>query len=93
MQSSARGWQRAFDEPIVLPRGQKLVTLHDAATYITKLPKKESAWARRDQGADASCRIRRANDDGADRYDARPQPPWIAEEVLVKAFHPHETPD
>ena len=43
MQSSARGWRRAFDEPIVLPRGQKLVTLHGAATYITKLPKEESA--------------------------------------------------
>jgi hypothetical protein len=43
VQASARGWQRAFDEPIVLPSGQNLVTLHDAATYITKLPKKESA--------------------------------------------------
>ena len=41
MQVSARGWQRAFDEPIVLPGGKKLVTLHDAATYITKLPKRE----------------------------------------------------
>ena len=38
---SVRGWQRAFDEPIVLPGGKKLVTLHDAATYITKLPKRE----------------------------------------------------
>jgi hypothetical protein len=31
-----RGWSREFDEPI------KLVTLRDAATYITKLPKEES---------------------------------------------------
>jgi len=38
---NARGWQRAFDEPIVLSRARKLVTLHDAATYITELPKRE----------------------------------------------------
>jgi hypothetical protein len=38
-----RGWQRAFDDPIRLPEGRTLVTLHDAATYITGLPKKEAA--------------------------------------------------
>jgi hypothetical protein len=38
-----RGWQRAFDDPIQLPDGRTLVTLHDAATYITGLPKKEAA--------------------------------------------------
>jgi hypothetical protein len=36
-----RGWKRAFDEPIPLPRGRELVTLKDAGTYITKLPKTE----------------------------------------------------
>jgi hypothetical protein len=30
-------------KPIELPSGRKLVTLKDAATYITALPKKESA--------------------------------------------------
>ncbi|MEH2616098.1 hypothetical protein [Bradyrhizobium sp. AZCC 1620] len=30
-----RGWQRDFDDPIQLPDGRTLVTLHDAATYIT----------------------------------------------------------
>ena len=42
-----RGWKRAFDEPIPLPRGRELVTLKDAGTYITKLPKAEheaSEW-------------------------------------------------
>jgi hypothetical protein len=34
-------WQRAFDDPIPLPNGRKLISLHDAATYITKLPKTE----------------------------------------------------
>jgi len=37
-----RGWQRAFDDPIQLPGGRTLVTLHDAATYIAGLPKKEA---------------------------------------------------
>jgi hypothetical protein len=34
-------WQRHFDDPIPLPRGRQLVTLRDAAEYITKLPKAE----------------------------------------------------
>lgn len=45
---TAKGWSRKFDEPIPLPKppgqrpsgkGRKLVTLKDAGTYITKLPK------------------------------------------------------
>jgi hypothetical protein len=37
-----RGWKRAFDEPIVLlPDGREVITLEDAGTYITKLPKAE----------------------------------------------------
>ncbi len=35
------GWRRKFEDPIGLPDGRKLVTLHDAATYITELPKAE----------------------------------------------------
>ncbi len=34
-------WSRRFDEPIPLPKGEPLVTLRDAANYITKLPKSE----------------------------------------------------
>jgi hypothetical protein len=34
-------WSREFDEPISLPKGKTLVTLRDAALYITKLPKAE----------------------------------------------------
>jgi hypothetical protein len=34
-------WSRKFDDPIPLPRGRQLVTLKEAATYITKLPKAE----------------------------------------------------
>ena len=43
--SSARGWKRSFDDPIPLPRGRHLVTLEDAGTYITKLPKAEHETA------------------------------------------------
>jgi hypothetical protein len=35
------GWARKFNEPIPLPKGKPLITLRDAATYITKLPKAE----------------------------------------------------
>jgi len=34
-------WSTPFDEPIALPNGKTLVTLKDAADYITKLPKAE----------------------------------------------------
>ena len=34
-----RGWKRSFDDPILLPGGRQLVTLRNAANYITKLPK------------------------------------------------------
>ena len=37
------GWRRPFDDPIPLPRSRELVTLTDAGTYITKLPKAEHA--------------------------------------------------
>jgi hypothetical protein len=34
-------WTREFEDPIILPNGRKLVTLRDAANYITELPKAE----------------------------------------------------
>jgi hypothetical protein len=36
-----RGWKRQFHDLIPLPRGRRLVTLEDAGSYITKLPKAE----------------------------------------------------
>jgi hypothetical protein len=44
---AAKGWSPPFDDPIPLPRGRKLVSLQDAASYIMKLPKPEqnlSEW-------------------------------------------------
>ena len=34
-------WDQRFFEPIPLPKGKLLVTLRDAALYMTKLPKAE----------------------------------------------------
>jgi hypothetical protein len=34
-------WSTPFDDPINLPDGRKLITLRDAATYITELPEAE----------------------------------------------------
>jgi hypothetical protein len=34
-------WDQQFFDPIELPTGKKLVTLRDAALYITKLPNAE----------------------------------------------------
>jgi hypothetical protein len=38
-------WSTPFDDPIDLPDGRKLITLRDAATYITELPKaQQQGW-------------------------------------------------
>jgi hypothetical protein len=42
MAERKQGWSREFEDPISLPDARKLVTLRDAADYITGLPKKES---------------------------------------------------
>ena len=36
------GWPRKFEDPIPVPGGRELITLRDAADYITGLPKNES---------------------------------------------------
>lgn len=38
-------WSADFEDPVSLPNGRQLVTLKDAATYITKLPKAEQQAA------------------------------------------------
>jgi hypothetical protein len=39
--SCLMSWDWEFIEPILLPKGKKLITLRDAALYITELPKAE----------------------------------------------------
>ena len=36
-----KGWQRRFEDPNPLHGGRQIVTLKDAADYITRLPKAE----------------------------------------------------
>jgi hypothetical protein len=36
-----KGWQRLFEDIVVLPEGRQFITLEDAGNYITKLPKAE----------------------------------------------------
>jgi len=43
MPEQRSGWRREFDEPIAVPDGGTLVTLRDAADYITALPDEEAA--------------------------------------------------
>jgi hypothetical protein len=38
-------WSIAFEDPIVLPDGRQLLTLKDAADYVTELPKEQSDLA------------------------------------------------
>jgi hypothetical protein len=58
-------WPREFEDPIVLADGLKLVTLRDAATYITKSAKDRTGsrdMADRGRASDPSCRERRRLD-------------------------------
>jgi hypothetical protein len=43
MMTMSRGtdWLREFGDPITPPKGKTLITLRDAALFITKLPKAE----------------------------------------------------
>ena len=50
-----KGWLRKFEDPIPLPDGRMLVTLRDAATYITALPKKEAALPEWQAAIEAVC--------------------------------------
>jgi hypothetical protein len=43
MPEQRSGWSGEFDEPIAVPDGGTLVTLRDAADYITALPDGRSA--------------------------------------------------
>ena len=43
--STKSGWSRKFEDPILLPDGRQLITLEDAGTYVTTLPKAEHTAA------------------------------------------------
>jgi len=71
-------WSRPFDHPIPLPRGRRqLVTLQDAGTYITKLPKAEheaQEWQAAVEGVDPGGVGGRADDVCAHRHHVGLEP-------------------
>jgi len=53
-----KGWQRKFEDPIPLPGGRKLITLRDAADYITSLQGiRPGGMADRDRGPQRVCDV------------------------------------
>jgi hypothetical protein len=77
MSKSPEGWKRRFDDPIPLPGGRQLVTLEDAGTFITKLPKAEHSapeWRVCDAGTDPGRDQGRPDDAGAHRRHAGATP-------------------
>ena len=55
-----RGWQRRFEDPILLPDRRSLHTLRDAADYITGPPKEESDLAQWQVASEALILVARS---------------------------------
>jgi hypothetical protein len=72
---SESGWQRRFEDPILLPDGQPLHTLRDAADYITGLPKDQSDLAPWQVAIEALILV------------ARSGPTMLARMALMKALN------
>jgi hypothetical protein len=68
---AGKGWLREFDDPIALPDGKKLATLHDAATYGTT---EERIGGNGRPQSDVGRRARQTHDPGADRVYAGIEP-------------------
>jgi hypothetical protein len=68
-------WSTRFSEPVVPPNGKKLITLKDATTYITTLPKKESALQEWQTAIEVLMLCSRGGD------------PMMAEIGVMKALH------
>ena len=75
-------WKRRFDDPIIPPDGRKLVTLLDAANYVTALPRK-GAESEEWQAAIAAL-ILVAN--------SRTGPTMMARIGVMRALHRHDAP-
>jgi hypothetical protein len=72
-------WNLQFFDPIELPGGRKLLTLRDAALYITKLPKAEHDAPEWQTAMQALILV--ADHDG---------PTMLARIGMMKALHRHE---
>ncbi len=72
-------WHQNFFDPVILPGGRKLVTLRDAAHYITKLPEAEQQ-AREWQAAIEVLMLIGENDGD----------PMMAHIAMMRALHRHK---
>jgi hypothetical protein len=72
---SNQGWAREFDEPVSLPGGRTLRTLHDLHYWASKKGIRAARMAGRDRGAYARHRPRRTRHVCEDRRHARAEPP------------------
>ena len=72
-------WDQQFYEPIPLPKGKPLVTLRDAANYITKLPKAQHQAPEWLTATEALLLVVERNGD-----------PMLAHIAMMKALHRHE---
>jgi hypothetical protein len=84
-----RGWSRSFDDPIPLPNGRELVTLKDAADYITKLPKVEHSAPEWQTAMEALMLVAER---GGDTMLARIGITMLARIGIMKALHRHDRP-
>jgi hypothetical protein len=75
-------WDQEFFDPILLPRGKKLITLRDAAGYITELPKAEHDTPEWQAAMDALLLV--AENSG---------PPMFARIGVMRAFEPERRTD
>jgi hypothetical protein len=73
-------WDQQFFDPIELPNGRELITLRDAALYITKLPKAEHAAPEWQAAMEALLLV--AEHDG---------PTMFARIGVMHALHRHKT--
>jgi hypothetical protein len=73
-------WDQRFFNPIELPSGRKLVTLRDAALYITKLPKAEHDAEEWQTAAEVLMLI---GEHGGD--------PMMAHIAMMQALHRHQS--
>jgi hypothetical protein len=71
-------WSRKFDEPIPLAKGRQLVTLKDAGTYITKLPKAEHTAAEWQAAMEALILVAKLGG-----------PTWFARIGIMRALNRH----
>ena len=88
--ATVMAWFKRFYDPIILPDGRELLTLRDAAEYITALPKAEHDAADWQVAMEALLLV--ADRDGPEMLawisvlNAKPAPPPAPQQKPAKVF-------